>query len=230
VGDFVGLPWLFAPLAVAGFGVLLFLFGIAHLFRGHVGRAGSGFLIGTLFAAVGFAGSLIALNTQTYARLTHEAPVARVTVNATDATQNRYSVTVSRTDGVEFVRTCDIEGEEFLISARVQKWKPWANVLGLDTTYALDQIANKYSTAERGNGKLITACDLTGPAPEANTYVPPEILAWLLGQSYTEDRKFGSANYMPLADGATYKVVITQSGLNTEPENESAKSANDNQS
>jgi len=31
---------------------------------------------------------------------------------------------------------------------------------------------------------------------------------------------------MPLADGAVYRVVITQSGLNAEPENDAAKAAN----
>ena len=33
------------------------------------------------------------------------------------------------------VRFC---GDEWLIGGRVQKWKPWANVLGLDATYTLD--------------------------------------------------------------------------------------------
>ena len=32
---------------------------------------------------------------------------------------------------------------------------------------------------------------------------------------------------MPLADGAVYRVVITQSGFNAEPRNGAAKAAND---
>ena len=47
-------------------------------------------------------------------------------------------------------------------------------------------------------------------------------LVWLVGQSYTEQRHFGSAAYMPNADGAVYKVVMTQSGLNAEPVNAAA--------
>ncbi len=31
---------------------------------------------------------------------------------------------------------------------------------------------------------------------------------------------------MPLADGAQYRVVMTQSGLNAEPVNDAAKAAN----
>ncbi len=54
----------------------------------------------------------------------------------------------------------------------MQKWKGWANILGLDATYTLDQIFNKYSSAARANGKPITSCDLKGPPPEVNQYIP----------------------------------------------------------
>jgi hypothetical protein len=59
-----------------------------------------------------------------------------------------------------------------------------------------------------------------------NNVVPNSLLTWLIDQSYTEQRRFGSASYMPLADGAVYKVVMTQSGLNAEPVNEVARTAN----
>ena len=59
-----------------------------------------------------------------------------------------------------------MKGDEWMMSARLQKWKPWANIIGLDVTYTLDQIANKYSNAARGNGQTIAACDLLGPAPD----------------------------------------------------------------
>jgi hypothetical protein len=119
-----------------------------------------------------------------------------------------------------------LQGDEWDIGARVQKWKPWANVLGLNATYVLDQVSNRYFTAARGNGKPITACDLRGPSPEVNRWIPRAWLDWLMNHSYTEDRKFGSAVFMPLADGAAYRVLITQSGLNTEPSNAIAKRAN----
>ena len=59
-----------------------------------------------------------------------------------------------------------------------------------------------------------------------NAYVPDKWLPWILENFYTEDRRFGSANYMPLADGAVYRIVITQSGFNAEPLNAIAKDAN----
>jgi hypothetical protein len=46
-----------------------------------------------------------------------------------------------------------------------------------------------------------------------------------MDHAYVEDRHFGSGAYMPLADGAVYKVIMTQSGLNAEPVNNTARKA-----
>ncbi len=90
---------------------------------------------------------------------------------------------------------------------------------GLDSTYALDQLANKYSTAARGNGRPITACDLSGSTPR----LLPALSVWLLQGARASQRHFGSAVYMPLMDGAIYRVVMTQNGLNAEAVNPVAR-------
>ena len=107
---------------------------------------------GTGATAIGLVLSLVALNTQLFSQLTHEGPVADVIVKAIDPVQSKYLVTVRRLDGKIPDQSCSLQGDQWLIGGQVQKWKPWANVLGLDATYTLDQISNKYSTAERGNG------------------------------------------------------------------------------
>jgi len=218
--------WWLAPAAVAVFGVLFVVSGVGSIFQGEHGRAGRRMVGGTTVGAVGLALSLVGLNTQLFTRLTHEGPVAEVRIKALDPAHDSYLVTVHRLDGPIADQPCKLQGDEWLISGRVQKWKAWANVLGLDATYTLDLVSNKYFTAERGNGKPITSCDLTGK-PVVNSYLPDAWTNWLLTQFYTEDRRFGDANYMPLADGAVYKVVITQSGFNAEPENDAAKTANE---
>jgi len=224
----VGLLWWVAPVAVAAFGALFILTGIGHLFRGHVARSGRHLVGGTTLAALGLALSLVGVNIQLFTRLTHEGPVAIVSVKSIDPAANTYLVSIKRLDSDIPLQSCTIQGDEWLIGGRVQKWKAWATVLGLNATYSLDQVSNKYFTATRGNGKPITSCDLAS-APEVNQYVPPAWLPWLLAKFYVEDRRFGSANYMPLADGAQYRIVITQSGFNAEPANAIAKAANDAQ-
>jgi hypothetical protein len=222
----LGWYWLVVPLVVAGFGLLLLLSGIGRFFGGDAGPGSRRVMVGIPVAALGLAASLLALNTQTFARLSQEGDVAQVSVKSVNPADSLYAVEVKRLDGSDATTICNIQGDEWLIGGRVQKWKPWANVLGLDSTYTLDQIDNKYFTASRANGRSITACDLAGPPPAVNKVVPDSLLYWLIDQSYTEQRRFGSASYMPLADGAVYKVVMTQSGLNAEPVNDAARTAN----
>ena len=215
-----------APLLVAVCGLALLVSGTGHLLRGRPVRGSAHLLPGSLLAVVGFVAGLLGLNAQTYARLTHEGPVALVSVRSLDPASSRYLVTIRRLDGSDRVQTCELQGDEWVLSGRVQKWKPWANLLGLDSTYTLEQLSNMYFTAERGNGKLITACDIADVAPQIDQYVPHTWLAWLAARSIAADRRFGSANYMPLANGAIYRVVITQSGFNAEPVNQAARAAN----
>jgi hypothetical protein len=222
----LGWYWIVVPLAAAALGVFVLLRGFGHVFGGRPARGAGHLMVGSPLALLGLGVALVALNTQSFARLTHENDVADVSVKRLDASKNTYRVTIQRLDGPQQTLTCDLQGDEWEMAARVQKWKPWANVLGLDTTYTLDQVSNKYYDASRGNGRPITACDLRGPAPAVDQYVPNSWLNWVVGQSYTEQRRFGSAAYMPLTDGAAYKVVMTQSGLNAEPANDIAKGAN----
>src|SRR5271163_1868229 len=161
--------------------------GAGHLFRGRPVTGGGHFLVGMPLAVGGFALALLGFNTQTYARLTHEGPVAEVTVKAINPATNRYAVTLRRLDGSNTVQTCELQGDDWVLSGRVQKWKGWANVLGLDATYTLNQLSNMYSSAARGNGKTITSCDIQGAPPAVNQYVPPQWLVWIQSHAYTVD-------------------------------------------
>jgi len=209
---------------VAVLAALLILRGLFHLgfarFAPAGLAAGSGVVLGLIALCLG----LVVLNTQTYVRLSAERPpVAEVTVAALHPALQLYRVTVRRLDGATMVSECRIQGDEWLMSAAVQKWRPWANILGLDATYTLDKIANKYFSAARGNGRAITACDLKGAAPPANAFVPPGLVDWLMGSARAQQRRFGSAVYMPLTDGAIYRVIMTQSGLNADAVNPIAR-------
>jgi len=216
-----------APLLVAVSGLALLTSGIGHLLRGRAVRASGHLLFGAALAVVGFVVGLLGLNAQTYARLTHEGPVAQVSVRSLDPASARYLVTIRRLDGTNRVQTCELQGDEWVLSGRVQKWKPWANLLGLDATYTLEQLSNMYFSAARANGKPITACDIADVAPQIDQYLPHAWLVWVAAKAFTVDRRFGSANYMPLADAAVYRVVITQSGFNAEPVNQAGRAANE---
>ncbi len=223
----MGSLFIIVPLAVAGVGFLLFLAGFVHLAKGRVARGGLGLGGGGIATIVGLAAGLIGLNLQSYSRLTYEAPVAEVSVQSTNPAMKAYTVTVRRLDGSGRVESCLIQGDAWLLSGRVQKWKPWAIELGMNTTYSLDQISNYYFSAAEANGRPINACDINGETPKANHLLPESWVKWLMAHALVQDRFFGSASYMPLADGAVYKVIITQTAFNAEPSNDAARRAND---
>ena len=58
----------------------------------------------------------------------------------------------------------------------------------------------------------------------------PGLDLWMLSTRYPRwlpvvDAVYGSATYMPMADGARYEISITQSGLIARPKNPAAESA-----
>jgi hypothetical protein len=219
------LAWLIAPLAALLSGIALMVRGFRSMGRGRIVGGGRGVASGLLAIGAACLAALVALNMQSYSRLTWEEPVAEVRVTQTNAAQKLYDVTVARLDGSNIETHCTLQGDEWILGGRVQKWKPWANTLGLNATYELDQLANKYVDALEANGKPITACDVSRPENAILAKTPAGFRDWLSSISLVEDRRFGSANYMPMADGAVYRVVITQSGFNAEAANAAAKAA-----
>ncbi len=219
------LAWVAAPLAVLVSGIFLIGRGARSMGRGRVASGGRGVASGLAAVAAAFIAALVALNMQSYSRLTWEKPVAEVRVTQADASQKLYDVTVVRQDGTNLETKCILQGDEWILGGRVQKWKPWANTLGMNATYELDQLANKYVDAREANGRPITACDVSRPPNAILAKTPQGFRDWLATVSLAEDRRFGSANYMPLADGAVYRVVITQSGFNAEAANDAARAA-----
>ena len=125
-----------------------------------------------------------------------------------------------------------VNGDEWRMEAQVLKWKPWANVVGLDSQYRLDRLSGRYQNIEQERTGARSVHALSGG--DVNTgpmaYVPWTLSVWDVARKYRRyidavDTLYGSAAYMPMADGATYEVSITQSGLIARPTNEAARAA-----
>ena len=174
-------------------------------------------LIGSaLILGVALAG-LVAANLFSYARLTHEQEAARIT--SRQLGPRHFAVTLHTSNAPP--RHYELRGDEWQIDARVLKWRPMGNLLGLDTLYRLERLSGRYGDVAVERAAQRTVYDLA----EA-----PGLDIWLLVRRYQRylplaDALYGSAAFVPMAEGAEYTVIVLTSGLAVRPANEAARKA-----
>jgi hypothetical protein len=205
-------------LLIAIFGLLLLALACQRLFRARfIAATGSG-LMGVVLLAVAGLLFVVSLNLHTYNRLTHEQPVAEIVFEARGP--QRYRATLAQVPSGE-MQMFVLAGDEWQLDARVLKWKGWANLLGLDAQYRLERVSGRYRAIEQERSDERTVYALSEN---------PGVDLWALSVDNPRwlpfvDAVYGSATYLPMADGARYEVAITQSGLIARPMNETAKAA-----
>jgi len=225
--------WWIAPTALAVIGGLILIVGLASLFRGRLFGGLFGAAGGALMLVVALAVALLGQNIQTYGRLTYERPVATLTIR--QLAPQYFEATVTQpAEGEQPARTAvyPVNGDEWRMEAQVLKWKPWANVVGLDSQYRLDRLSGRYQNIdqERSGARSVHALSGGEVATGPLAALPWSLSVWDTARKYRRyvdavDTLYGSAAYMPMADGATYEVWITQSGLIARPTNEAARAA-----
>ena len=203
---------------IALFGLLLLALACQRLYRARFIAATGSALMGLLLLSLAGLLFVISLNLHTYARLTHEEPVAQIVFEARGPQQ--YRATLAEVPSGE-MQLFMLSGDEWQLDARVLKWQGWANLLGLDAQYRLERIGGRYRDIEQERNDQRTVYALSEN---------PGLDLWLLSTQYPRwlpfvDAVYGSATYMPMADGARYEISITQSGLITRPMNPAAEAA-----
>lgn len=171
---------------------------------------------GLLILLTALAG-LVAANLFTYARLTHEQEAARVT--SRQLGQRHFAVSVQQKNTPP--RHFELRGDEWQIDARVLKWRAMGNLVGLDTLYRLERLSGRYGDAASERMSPRTAHDLAED---------PGLDLWALTRRYQRylplaDALYGSAAFVPMAEGADYVVSVSSSGLVVRPGNDAARKA-----
>ncbi|HEY6643614.1 hypothetical protein [Povalibacter sp.] len=203
-------------IVIAVFGGLLLLLACQRLYRARFLAAGGSALMGFLLLACAALFFVVSLNLHTYARLTYEQPIAEIVFEGRGP--QRYRATLTRMPGGE-MQIFMLAGDEWQLDARVLKWKGWANLLGLDAQYRLERVGGRYRDIEQERHAQRTVYALSEN---------PGIDLWEMSTNYPRwlpfvDAIYGSATYMPMAEGARYQVSLTQSGLIARPLNSQAE-------
>jgi hypothetical protein len=197
---------------------LYFVFSMTrHARRRRPVRATRSLASGAVSGCAGAASIMLAFSYYGYGRLIDETLVSRI--EFTEFAPGEYTARVmidGKTD-----RLLDLRGDEWQMDARVINWKPPATLLGLDPIYQLDRLSGRYSDID---DELTEKRTVHALSDELTLDV------WRVARKYPVlmpgvDAYYGTATYLPMADGARFEVTLTRTALIARPVNEAAREA-----
>jgi hypothetical protein len=204
-------------LIMAILGMSLFFLGLRRLWgRGVIAGCLEG-LSGLLLLALSGLIMAISINLNTYDRLTYEAFVVDVKFRERAPQHFWTYITLPHTRAM----VLDLRGDEWQLDARILKWHGIAFLFGFDTGYRLDRLSGRYRDI---------AQERIAPRTVYSLGEDPGLDVWAIVQKYERwlpwiDTVYGSGTYVPMVDGAQYRVTISATGLLTRPRNDIARQA-----
>lgn len=197
---------------------LFFVFGMyRNLRRGRIVRA-SGSLAGSVAtASIGATGLVLLGSIYSYGQLTGEQTVSLIEFR--EITAGEYTARLM-VDG-EHDRIFSLSGDEWQLDARVVTWKPPVTILGLEPIYQLERLSGRYADVAREISEPRTVHALT----ESNA-----LDVWTIARRFPllmpgVDAYYGTATYVPMADGARFEVKLSRDALIARPINDAARNA-----
>jgi hypothetical protein len=197
---------------------LYFLFSMTrHARRRRPIRATRSLAGGVVSGAMGSASILLAFSYYGYGRLIDEQLVSRIEFSQSSPGEYTARLMI---DG-EIDRLLELRGDEWQMDARVVNWKPPATLLGLDPIYQLDRLSGRYSDIDDEMSEERTVHALSEELP---------LDVWRVARKFPllmpgVDAYYGTATYLPMADGARFEVTLTRTALIARPVNEQAREA-----
>ena len=192
-----------------------------HIFvcirRGRFMRAG-GSCIGCLVSAA-FAGAsaVLLVSYASYSRLVEEQHISTIEFRRISPQEFQARLMMPGREDRFFV----LRGDEWQMDARVITWRPPMTILGLDPIYQLDRLSGRYGEIDREQNESRTVHSL-GPANPADL--------WKIARQFPLltpgiDAHYGTATFVPMADGARFEVTLSRDALIARPGNERAREA-----
>jgi hypothetical protein len=199
------------------FALLFFAFAMERWRRGRV-LAGAGHLLASM--VLGFAAACAGLlggTVMTYNRLTAEQPAAEVSLKRSGERHFMATVTYPSSEAKDY----ELLGDEWQVDARMLKWKGLAHLFGFDTVYRLERLGGRYTDV---------AMEKSAPRTVHALGPPDTVDVWTLARRHKDylpwiDALYGSATYVPMADGAVFQVSVSPTGLVARPLNKAARDA-----
>jgi hypothetical protein len=197
---------------------VFFVFGMfRHLRRGRMLRASGSFAGGVTTASVGATGMVLLGSIFSYEQLTDEQTISLIEFR--ENTPGEYTARLM-IEG-ERDRLLSLSGDEWQLDARVVTWKPPVTILGLEPIYQLDRLSGRYADIEREKTEPRTVHSLSESGALDVFGIARRFPVLLPGV----DAHYGTATYVPMADGARFEVSLSRDALIARPINEAAREA-----
>jgi hypothetical protein len=163
------------------------------------------------------AGVVLLLSLFSYGRLIDEKIVGRIEFRHISPQEFQARLMLAG----EKDRLFTLHGDEWQLDAKIVTWKPPMTILGLDPMYQLDRLSGRYSEISREVSATRTVHSLA-PA------MPVDI--WRAARQFPMltpgmDAFYGTATYVPMADGALYEISLSRDALIARPANDRARAA-----
>jgi len=202
------------------FGVLsiYFLARTIHCIRrGRLLRASGTGISWLSSLAVAAVAILLLFSYYSYERLTAEQLISTIEFRRIAPDTYRARVMVRG----EVDQLFELGGDEWQMDARIVNWKAPATILGLEPIYRLERLSGRYSDIERERSEPRTVHALTETGA---------IDVWTVAQRFPVllpgvDAHYGTATYVPMADGARFEVSLTRDAIIARPVNNKARDA-----
>jgi len=209
-----------ASILVLGLIALLFLIAaVRNLRRRRLGRAALGALTALAMLSIAAGAFAVAASLESYRQLAAERSAGRLEFTRIGYHQYNGVFTSPSGERSDFA----LRGDEWQVDARILKWRPLANLLGVDALYRLERISGRYTSVADERDQPHTAYPLNPPDRIDLWALLHRVRSFIPGF----DALYGSATYLPMADGAVYDIWISQSGLLARPGNAAARAAID---
>ncbi len=212
MGWLIAISLLFAVMAIRSF---------LHIFvclrRGRFMRAGSTCVSTLVSATIGGAAAMLLLSYASYGRLVEEQHVSMIEFRRTNPNEFQARLSVPGRDDQFFI----LRGDEWQMDAKIVTWKPPLTILGLEPIYQLDRLSGRYGEIDAEMNEVRTVHAL-------NANLPTDV--WRIARRFPLltpgiDAHYGTATFVPMADGARFDISLSRDALIARPANDRAREA-----
>ena len=186
--------------------LLVLVGGMGAMRKRAFARGGLGVAVGLVVLALALGTGAAAWSLARFEALTRETTAAVIDLEPLG--ERRFRATVHT--GTGEARTFDLRGDQIWVDARIVKWHPYANMMGLHTAYRLERIGGRYRNLDDERTAPRTVESLAEDDFAGGLFDWADRQRWL---GPLIDAEYGSGSFVPAGASRSVQVRVSTTGL-----------------